>query len=180
MRHLSTQANLLQTEVESGNLVKKRYVWTKIDDNENLIHDFPRYSEEEIRELTLGVYQVKLAKHYTQEHMTEDGYEIWVDPQETGLLAAKIQSRHVSSKAYLCWIKHKDGAVISWYCRCKSGARVVGTCAHIASVIWYLSCARHSNINFDHGRSWLNTVTDAAEVPELVDDSDSESETTEE
>uniref|UniRef100_A0A8W8MNL7 Uncharacterized protein n=1 Tax=Magallana gigas TaxID=29159 RepID=A0A8W8MNL7_MAGGI len=26
-----------------------------------------------------GVYQVKLAKHYTQEHMSQEGNELWVD-----------------------------------------------------------------------------------------------------
>uniref|UniRef100_A0A8W8P4F1 Uncharacterized protein n=1 Tax=Magallana gigas TaxID=29159 RepID=A0A8W8P4F1_MAGGI len=74
MRHLSTQTNLLQTEVESNNLQKKRYVWRKIDDENIDIPDFPQYTEEEIRELTLGVYQVKLAKHYTQEHMSQEGH----------------------------------------------------------------------------------------------------------
>ncbi|XP_052695575.1 uncharacterized protein LOC128173959 [Crassostrea angulata] len=74
MRHLSTQTNLLQIEVESNNLQKKRYVWRKIDDENIDIPDFPQYTEEEIRELTLGVYQVKLAKHYTQEHMSQEGH----------------------------------------------------------------------------------------------------------
>ncbi|XP_062568569.1 uncharacterized protein LOC134230745 [Saccostrea cucullata] len=181
MRYLSTQTNRLQAEVESENLVKKRYHWRKIDDEENTITDFPKYTEEEIRELTLGVYQIKLAKFYTQEHVNQDGFEIWVDQFKPGLLAAKIQSRHISSKCYLCWIKFEDGVVTSWYCRCKSGARVVGTCAHIASVIWYLSFARYSDvINLELGKNWLDNVCDAAHIPEIVDESDSETEATEE
>lgn len=183
MRHLSTQTNLLQTEVESNNLQKKRYVWRKIDDENIDIPDFPQYTEEEIRELTLGVYQVKLAKHYTQEHMSQEGYELWVDHHQPGLLAVKIQSRHTSSKSYLCWIRFEEGAVTSWYCCCKSGARVVGTCAHIASVIWYLSFARHSRVNLELSKNWLDSVCDAAiipEVAEVVDESDSESEAMEE
>lgn len=37
MRHLSTQTNLLQIEVGSKNLQKKRFIWRKIDD-ENIDH----------------------------------------------------------------------------------------------------------------------------------------------
>lgn len=33
--------------------------------------------------------------------------------------------------------------VSGWYCQCKVGARVVGCCAHIASVMWYLAHHRH-------------------------------------
>lgn len=148
-----------------------------------ICNKFPRYTEEEIRELTLAVYQVKLAKHYTQEHMGQEGYELWVDHHQPGFLAVKIQSRHTSSKSYLCWIRFEEGAVTSWYCCCKSGARVVGTCAHIASVIWYLSFARYSGINLELSKNWLDSVCDAAifpEVAEVVDESDTESEATEE
>lgn len=45
MRHLSTQTNLLQIEVESKNMQKKRYVWRKIDDENVDVPDFPRYIE---------------------------------------------------------------------------------------------------------------------------------------
>ena len=181
MRYLSTQTNHLQMEVESGNLLKKRYSWKKIDDEGISVAEFPIYTEEEIRELTLGVYQVRLARYYTQEHIDPDHeYCIWVDQHLPGLLAAKIQSRHVSSKCYLCWIRFSDGVVTSWYCLCKSGARVVGTCAHIASVIWYLSFARHINAKLGPNKKWIDSVSDAANIPEIVDESDSDSEVTEE
>ena len=32
-----------------------------------------------------------------------------------------------------------------WYCTCKVGKRTVGTCSHVASVIWYLSNARYNS-----------------------------------
>ena len=32
--------------------------------------------------------------------------------------------------------------LLGWYCTCKAGARVVGCCAHIASVVWYLGWKR--------------------------------------
>ena len=45
MLHLSTQTNHLQMEVESGNLLKKRYSWKKIDDEGISVAEFPIYTE---------------------------------------------------------------------------------------------------------------------------------------
>ena len=33
--------------------------------------------------------------------------------------------------------------VKDWFCQCKAGARVVGCCAHVSSVIWHLGLTRH-------------------------------------
>ena len=153
----------------------------KMEDTADHMQDFPRYTEEEIRALTLGVYQVKLAKSYAQEHFNEDGtYEILIDTEDDGLLAAKIQSRHTSAKKYMCWIRYEDGVVNSCYCQCKTGARVVGTCAHITSIIWYLAFARHSGWKADGTRRWIECVIDAAVIPETVDESESDSSVIEE
>ena len=35
--------------------------------------DFPKLSEDEQRDIALGVYQVKQVKSYTQEQLTTDG-----------------------------------------------------------------------------------------------------------
>lgn len=43
-----------------------------------------------------------------------------------------------------------------------------------------VSFARYSNVNLGLEKNWLDTVYDSADVPDLVDNSDSESETTEE
>ena len=137
--------------------------------------DFPRYTEADIRALTLGVYQVKLAKSYTQEHLDADGgYDILVSSDIEGVICAKIQSRHTSSKQYKCWVGYGEGAVNSWYCKCKCGSRVVGTCAHITSVIWYLSCARHSGRQVAGVRNWAETIDDASRLPDTIDASDSD------
>ena len=52
------------------------------------------------------------------------------------------------------------------------------TCAHIASVIWYLSFARHINAKFVQNKKWIDSVSDAANIPEIVDESESDSEVT--
>lgn len=47
----------------------------------------------------------------------------------------------------------------------KTGARVVGVCAHIATVLWYLGYARHIQDSKNIGvRNWAEYVEDAANV----------------
>lgn len=58
MRDLSTQTNLLQTEVESNNLQKKRYVWRKID-YENF--DVPDFHEQKRKSGNLLLEFTKLS-----------------------------------------------------------------------------------------------------------------------
>jgi len=84
----------------------------------------------------------------------------------------KIQSRHVSSRSHKLWIEYDDAMVNGWYCQCRSGARVVGTCAHVASVVWFLGCARHRDIYFNVSVDWSAYITDAKDLPEpqLIDD----------
>ena len=92
----------------------------------------------------MGLYQIRQAKSYTKEHQTDDGkYEILIN-KEQGVLKSQIRSRHTSSKTYNLWIDYSTGlSPITWFCTCKSGARVVGCSAHIASVLWYLGFERH-------------------------------------
>lgn len=87
------------------NLASKRAVWKNISDE--LLPDFPKLSEEDLHEITLGVYQLKQARSYTQEHLSADGsYDISVYRHDDGLLRAKIQSCHISSKQYCLWISY--------------------------------------------------------------------------
>lgn len=102
---------------------------------------------------------------------------------QVSLLLRSKAGIHQANPTYAGLDLKREHAVTSWYCCCKSGARVVGTCAHIASVIWYLSFARHSRVNLELSKNWLDSVCDAAiipEVAEVVDESDSESEAMEE
>lgn len=94
------------------------------------------------------MYQIKQAKLYTDEHLSDDGlYSVFIHRQERSIIRVQIQSRHTSSKVYNLWIQFNVGInpVDGWYCQCK--ARVVGCCAHVASVLWYLGYARHNPIS---------------------------------
>ena len=107
-------------------------------DASDALPGFPVLTEEYLRSLTFGIYQLKQAKSYSREDINEKGgYEIYVSQTSPDIIQVKIQSRHVSSKMYYLWIqydgKDKEDPIKYWYCQCKSGARMVGSCAHVAS-----------------------------------------------
>jgi hypothetical protein len=171
MRFLSRQPNELRHLVETEGMDQRSFPWKQID-ADDVAPEFPKLSEEEIRGITLGTYQVKMAKSYTKEHFQEDGsFEIHVSEENENIIRARIQSRHVSAKKYLCWIQYVDGVIKSWYCKCKAGSRVVGCCAHITSVVWYLSHGRHQQKPVQGVRDWTEHLEDAARV---IDESDSD------
>ena len=72
---------------------------------------------------------------------------ILINKEQEGVLKSQIRSRHTSSKTYNLWIEYSTGLspITGWFCTCKSGVRVVGCCAHIASVLWYLGFERHQS-----------------------------------
>lgn len=171
MRFLANGVNELKDYVVTSGLEKRSIRWKKIDSHDVV---FPHLTEEEIRQLTLGVYQIRLAKSYAYEHFMEGRYEIFISDDFDGILCAKIQSRHISAKKYLLWIRHDDISIKSWFCKCKVGTRVVGMCAHITSVIWFLGLARHEESGVCGVRDWCSSVEDAAALP--IDESESEEE----
>lgn len=173
MLHLSQRANTLQERVEGEGLDRRGMRWSKVD-VENVAPDFPCYDESELRQLTLGVYQLRMALSYAQEHTDADGgFEILINDEIPGLLCAKIQSRHISAKQYRCWVSFGDGVVDGWFCKCKAGTRVVGMCGHVTSVIWYLSFGRYQN-SLKGARNWTASLEDASDIPAIIDESDSD------
>ena len=66
IKYLSKQSNTLQQRISDEELDKRSHKWVKMNEC-GLVPEFPTYTEDEIRELTLGVYQVKMAKCYSQE-----------------------------------------------------------------------------------------------------------------
>jgi hypothetical protein len=176
MLHLSKKINTLKQRVEDENFTRRTAIWKA--PSEDLL-DFPRLDEEELRNITCGVYQIRMSSSYIQEHL-EGNSQFFIHREDEHLLRIKIQSRHVSSKEYHLWIEYNPVKVTAWYCKCKSGARVVGVCAHIASIIWYLGYARHNpSIRFGV-KDWGVFLDDASDMPHIIDDSDSEESVVEE
>lgn len=77
MLRLIQKPNSLQKKVEKEGWSRKTVIWRTID--AEAIPDFPRLTFEELTELTLGCYQIKQARSYTEEHLKDDGsYELFL------------------------------------------------------------------------------------------------------
>lgn len=150
----SMLTNQLQNKLQASGDIDKRSakIWKSCD--ESSITDFPRFAEEDLYKITLGIYQIHNAQAYAAEHVKSDGsfslFHFHISPH---ILKFKIQSRHVQSLKYTLFIEYdpqKSGAeaILGWYCKCPSGARVLGCCSHVASVLWYLGFARYETFHF--------------------------------
>ena len=100
----------------------------------------------------------------------EGDSDILIHREVPGLIRVRLQSRHVSSKKHLLLIRYSDSSVTAWYCRCRTGARVVGVCSHITAVIWFLGYAQRNEQGVCGVQDWSEFVTDAA----IIDSSDSD------
>ena len=151
----SFQINALKTYVVENKFERQSAQWVPIDDSEV---SFPQLMEEQLKSNTFGVYQLKLEYVFTK--MITISF----------VLVCKVDMYH--QKKYLLWITYSETEVLSWYCTCRAGARVVGVCAHIAAIIWYLSGARDRTA---FGvPDWSTYLSDANNLPEAIDASDSE------
>ncbi len=69
---------------------KKKSVWKPLFAKDVL--DFPKLTKSELEQLCFGVYQLRQAKSYTDEHTNQAGsYEIKFCQIETGLIQVRIQ-----------------------------------------------------------------------------------------
>ncbi|OXU19449.1 hypothetical protein TSAR_011578 [Trichomalopsis sarcophagae] len=129
------------------------------------VPEFPRLDFEYIRQLTLGPYQLELAPSYVQdkfEHESSDVFELDVNRDVPGFLRIRIYSRFKNATRYQLWVcfrvdiendqmddEGEDQIILGYYCTCKAGARTLGCCAHVASILWFLGWARHQqNIRY--------------------------------
>ena len=110
--------------------------------------NFPKLSIEFLKNYTMGSYQIKQASSYAQDHLDDEGlYQYEYVPQTSNIVKVLLKSKHVSNKEYRTFIeynnKNRNEPITGHYCDCKSGARVVGCCAHVASVLWFLGIAKN-------------------------------------
>ncbi|CAC5412517.1 unnamed protein product [Mytilus coruscus] len=72
IRFVSAICNKYRPPLNAGN--NNEDLLLEVEDGNDSVEDFPKLSEEDIRDITLGVYQLKLAKSYTEEHLENDEY----------------------------------------------------------------------------------------------------------
>jgi hypothetical protein len=130
--------NTLKAKIEENGLDKRRVIWTPVTDSTEA--GFPELSLEDLQSITLGSYQIKLAPGYVDQHLKQDPrFMFHVHKEEEGLIRVKRQSRFTKRQFHTLWIQFVPNgsgseSITGYYCRCKAGARTVGTCAHVTSV----------------------------------------------
>lgn len=151
------EPNVVQARVEVENLRNRRGEWVAL--NENHVPLFPRLTYAFLKEYTYGIFQVKLSPSYIQDNNAEQRQiEFQVDQLgEPGFVRVRVYSRFRNATRHQLWIAYTQiddleadpNPILGNYCTCKSGARTLGTCAHIAAILWFLGFARHQeNIHY--------------------------------
>lgn len=173
MLEQSRAPNLIQQRVENEGLIRRRAQWIALQGNQVR---FPHLTVDYLRNLTFGTYQISLAPSYVQDklqHEDDEEFQLNELMDDESLLHVRVYSRFRNRAIYHIFIQFNPDAVenvdrnhqiipiLGHYCTCKSGARTLGSCAHIASVLWYLGFARHeANIQYPSA-NMLNHVIDA-------------------
>jgi hypothetical protein len=170
------RTNRLKEYVEKcKELVREtRWLWMDASD---AIKDFPILSINDFTQMNFGSYQLKQAKSYVFEHLNGDGtFRVRVTKNKADVMRASIQSRHTNAKKYDVWIEYSSTNVTGWYCTCKGGSRVLGCCAHISAIVWFLGYARHHReVMNQRSNSFNDHLTDAVDYSSDVSSSDDNS-----
>ncbi|CAH1110032.1 unnamed protein product [Psylliodes chrysocephalus] len=140
----------------------------------------PRLDLHYLKQLT-GIYPVNLAKSYIQDKLQREETNILQFDElveDPSISRIRVYSRFRNICKYMLWIyftidENVDHQPLElhYYCTCKSEARTLGTCAHVASVLWFLGYARYEQNMRYPSIQLLNEITDAAErmLPENID-----------
>ncbi|KAJ6642944.1 hypothetical protein Bhyg_07900 [Pseudolycoriella hygida] len=141
------QSNQLKEEIDILGIKRMTTRWMKA--SEDAVPDFPKLSMDDLKRITLGSYQLKIAEKYVECHMKEASeFGIFIHRDTDVIIRAKIQSRFSRSKTHDACVKfQKNGcdykAIEGLYCSCKVGERTLGCCSHLTAVIRYLGFDRH-------------------------------------
>ena len=133
------------------------------------------------------MFQIKRARSYAEEHTlptdpssTVVKYEFQICTKIPNLIKVQIQSGHSRRKSYQSTIYHTKDEIKGWYCTCPDGAKVVGCCSHIASVIWFLAYERFQGEERPKpSGAYMSVVSDSIVVSDFygsseTDDSDTD------
>ncbi|KMQ87059.1 hypothetical protein RF55_13772 [Lasius niger] len=96
-----------------------------------------------------------------------------------GFIRIRVSSRFRNAVQHQLWIAfneeyycnnfdvdNREDPIIGYYCTCKTGARTLGTCTHVASILWYMGYARHEqNVRYPS----LNVLRSVCDVTMDID-----------
>lgn len=89
----STQPNKLLLFLQENNLIHKRTIFKELQEDDPELDNFPKLSMESLRDITLGVYQVKQAPSHTKEHMCDGSYNIMIHKENQNIGENSITAR---------------------------------------------------------------------------------------
>jgi hypothetical protein len=134
----NTTSNPVQDKVIALKLELKRTCWIPADEDDCLW--FPDLTMNDLENITLGKYQLKMGALYNVGHQdSRIGYKYFLHKDLPGLLRVKMQSRFSKSQKHQLWVEFTEfengrDAILGWNCKCQSGARTIGCCSHVAAV----------------------------------------------
>ncbi|CAF1346131.1 unnamed protein product [Didymodactylos carnosus] len=185
----SEYADKMLTRLKDTNKVKERLSrenlthHSKWKDQDAQNYSFPQLTEQELRDITFGIFQVKQASSYVQEHLKPSAafpqdFEFTIQTADNvdDLVKVRYQSRHSNSQIYNTYIEYNNGIlnpISRWFCTCTAGERTVGCCSDIAATLWHL-CLNQTAIH-DVNQSpnnYLNLVEDALQFSDYENSSD--------
>lgn len=143
----NVNVNELKCEIEKLGIQRMSARWEKA--SSTTIVDFPRLTMDDLKLITLGSYQLKMAEKYISQHMrNESEFVIYVHRENEEIIRSQIQSRFSNSKIHNAWIKYDKNhngreSIKGLYCTCKVGERTLGCCSHLATVLLYFGYERH-------------------------------------
>ncbi|KAJ8673315.1 hypothetical protein QAD02_004577 [Eretmocerus hayati] len=166
--------NAVLATVEEQNLRRRNGQWRRLQQRD--FPDFPVLDLPYLRDLTVGVYQVRLAPSYVQDKVHRDNneeYQVDEHINEQGFIRIRVYSRFRNATIHQTFIRYRstdenvadaelEDPLAGYYCTCQAGAKTLGCCAHVASVLWFLGHARHQqNVRYPPD-SLLHATLDAA------------------
>ena len=130
--------------------------------------DFPEVTEQDLKILFTGSYQLSQAVSYLAEMVDKDGkINIEYVKDETNVLKVKVQSRHISCKTYGCFIRYKSNSV-----GLLGVTHSTCECSYVAAVIYYLSHTRYLSRIFKPTQILSDIFTRRNHIPVIGSDSD--------
>lgn len=166
----------LPDEVEKNGWLRKKLPFGTITSND--LTDFPELTENELKILFTGTYQLSQAVSYLSEMLDKDGnLRMEFVKDNSSVLKIRVQSRHISRQTYRCFIKYAPNSigisgVREYTCECANGRRTVGCCSHIAAIVYFLSHARYLARIIKPAEILTDMFTKTKVIPVIESDSD--------
>lgn len=138
--------NTLAVEVETSRWSRRSTTTTKLSSQD--VMDFPEMTEKDLKIYFSGTYQLGQAICYLAELMDDsDNINMEYIKVKPNIVKVLVRSRHINKKTYKCYIEYKPNSIgysgiLRHTCDCANGLRTVGSCSHVAAIIYYLSNAR--------------------------------------